>query len=549
MARTAAQRSATYRKRNPASAKARNREAQQRWRDANRAPADAPIVYPEYPANPAKAMAEWVKETLIIPPIHANQGQAFALPKYLVSFFADSLAPDCMESLLCIARKNSKSGAVACFLIACILGPLRRAGWRAGVASLSREKASELKSQIRQIATCSGLPSGPEGITVWGRNTPAVEGPGGSIDILSADANSGSASSYDLAICDELGLMSEKHRGLVNSLRSSVSARGGKFWSLTVHGSGPFVGEILSRSGAPGLVIHHYKAPADCKADDVKAWHAANPGLKAKIKSVEYMRAESARALATPSDMASFRAFDLNQPGEPSREMVCSPADWKNCTCKPAELPKRAGPAYLGFDAGGAASQTAAAILFPESGRLELHAAIPAVPSLLDRGVADGVGAAYELAHARGELQTFSGRVTPVGDFMMSVAASLDGCEVAAAASDRYRQNEVLQTLSDESLSWDWRFRAVGSGPDGSADLRSFQRAILRGSFQCAQNMLMPLALRSARLRRDGNGNPSIDRAGSGARIDILSAAVLAFGLAESASDDGGFGVSRVALA
>ena len=154
MARTAAQRSATYRKRNPASAKASNRKAQQRWRDANRAPADAPIVYPEYPANPAKAMAEWVKETLIIPPIHANQGQAFALPKYLVSFFADSLAPDCMESRFCaLPARTRKSGAVACFLIACILGPLRRQGWRAGIASLSREKASELKSQIRQIAS------------------------------------------------------------------------------------------------------------------------------------------------------------------------------------------------------------------------------------------------------------------------------------------------------------------------------------------------------------------------------------------------------------
>ena len=232
-------------------------------------------------------------------------------------------------------------------------------------------------------------------------------------------------------------------------------------------------------------------------------------------------------------------------PGAPGREMVCSPDDWKNCTCKPAELPARTGPAFLGFDAGGAASQTTAAILFPESGRLELHAAIPATPSLIDRGVADGVGSAYELAHARGELQTFAGRVTPLGDFMLSVAASLHSCQISAAASDRYRQNEVLQALTDEALSWNWRFRPVGSGPDGSADVRAFRRAILRGSFRCAENLLMPLAIRSAKLRRDGNGNPSLDRAGSGARIDILSACVLAFGLAETAKGDSGFKVSR----
>ena len=67
------------------------------------------------------------------------------------------------------------------------------------------------------------------------------------MDILSADKNAGAAGSYDLALIDEIGLLAERNRGLVNSMRSAVSAKAGKFLSLSVHGDGPFVGEILER--------------------------------------------------------------------------------------------------------------------------------------------------------------------------------------------------------------------------------------------------------------------------------------------------------------
>ena len=42
----------------------------------------------------------------------------------------------------------------------------------------------------------------------------------------------------------------------------------------------------------------------------------------AGIKSIEYMRHQSARALATPADQSSFRAFDLNQPQDPGGQLL-----------------------------------------------------------------------------------------------------------------------------------------------------------------------------------------------------------------------------------
>ena len=183
----------------------------------------------------------------------ANAGRSVpTTAEYLVDFFRDALATDTQESLLCIARKNSKSGGVAVLLLAHLVGPLMREGWRCGVASLSVErKASELKMQVEGIARSSGL----EGIHFWRRSSPAITAPGGSVDILSADRNAAAAGGWDLSVCDEIGLMHEKHRELVNSLRSSVSARGGKFMALSVWGDGPFVEEVVKRRDDPGVVV------------------------------------------------------------------------------------------------------------------------------------------------------------------------------------------------------------------------------------------------------------------------------------------------------
>ena len=196
------------------------------------------------------------------------------------------------------------------------------------MASISKEKAGELRGQIEAIATSSGLKQ----LRFRRRSAPAITSEhGGSVDILSADNNAGAAGSYDLAICDELGLLSERNRPLVNSMRSSVSAKGGKFLSLSVAGDGPFIPEILERKGAAGLALHHYHAPEGCELADEAAWDAANPGLACGIKSRDYMRSEAARVAVTRSDEASFRSLDLNQPGNPGSEMILSLAEWQAC--------------------------------------------------------------------------------------------------------------------------------------------------------------------------------------------------------------------------
>ena len=99
----------------------------------------------------------------------------------------------------------------------------------------------------------------------------------------------------------------------------------------------------------------------------------------------------------------------------------------------------------VGFDAGGSVSMTAAAAIWPASGRLECWAALPATPDLQQRGQADGCGRLYQRMHDAGELVTYGGRVTPVVESIQGMADRLAGQRVIACGADRFRRAEVLE--------------------------------------------------------------------------------------------------------
>lgn len=128
--------------------------------------------------------------------------------------------------------------------------------------SANRTKAGELLRQCEEIASASNL----EGLrfrrTPWPGSITAVDG-GATAEIEGAGWASGHAAGYDIAIVDEIGLLLERHRPQVQGMRSFVSARDGRFLSISIHGGGPFVDEILARRGDPELAIHHYRGDPD----------------------------------------------------------------------------------------------------------------------------------------------------------------------------------------------------------------------------------------------------------------------------------------------
>ena len=331
------------------------------------------------------------------------------LPDYGVDFLRDVFDPRYSEISLLIARKNSKSGVAAVMLLAHLIGPVRSLGFRAGIVSVSKEKANELKMQMEAIAEASKL----RGLTF--RRSPApgrVESKWGSVDILSTESG-GMASGFDIACADELGLFQARDRELVNSMRSSVSARGGKFLSLSVIGDSAFVKEILERRGKdPHLSVHLFQAREGCALDSEEDWLLANPGLACGIKQRPYMVAESTRVSFSTADQASFLALDLNRPATPGTEMICSLSDWSKCETEDPQAPSKR--CWIGLDMGGSASMSCVAAWF-DNGLLKVWGAFPRIPSLKQaRGKADNAN--YEAMAERGELLTFGERTTdPVG--------------------------------------------------------------------------------------------------------------------------------------
>lgn len=515
----------------PEARKAYAREYMRRRRAAARtAKARAKIASMPMPTDPAAALARWSRQVLKVPPGHPLAGGAMALPDYGVDFLRDALSH--RESLLCLGRKNAKSAVIAVFLLGRLVGPIRTDGWRGGVVSVSKEKAGELKRQMEEIAVASKL----GGLRFLRSPAPGrVESATGTLDILSADRSAGHASGFDESVIDELGLLKERDRELVNGMRSAVSARDGRFVALSIMGDAPFTREMVSRwrGGDPGIAVHLYQAPEDCDLDDPADWAAANPGLAVGIKSIDYMRDEARRVIATPSDAPSFRAYDLNLPQDPSREMVLAPADLRACFVD--DLPPREGPCVLGIDAGEATSATACVAVFPANGRTECWMGFGDSPPISQRARRDD--APYVQMVERGELLLYSGRVTPISQFMTDVATDLEGTRVIAAAADGYKDNEIRDWLDRAGVGWPISFRRVGAGKDGSADVRRFQRLVLEKRLRMREALALVSAISKSQLRRDENGNPAISRANSQGRIDMLSAAVIAAGLAEPRFD------------
>ena len=475
---------------------ARERQRRHRAKKKATAAASAVVALSARPqrADPIGELAKWAASTLKVPPGHPLAGQPMALQPFAEDFLRASWGAH--ESALSVARKNAKSAICAILALGHLAGPLRTPGWRGAVASITKEKAGELRNQVAAIAEASGL-------DLRIRRSPypgAIISPTGTLETLSADRSAGHASSFDLVVIDETGLMPERARELLAGLRSSVSAKAGRIVHISVRGDSPLFAEVLSN---PTTVTRIFAAPDGCALDDESAWAAANPGL-GTIKQVSYMRAEVERIRGAPHDEPSFRAFDLNQNLDPTREMICSPDDLRACFVD--DPPARQGPCFIGLDIGEAVSSTAAVAIWPACGRVETWQAFGDVPPLAERARRDS--APYQAMAERGELRTFPGRVVKPDAFLADLQTDLSGCRVTSVGADSYKDSEIKDFFDRAAVRWPIDFRRVGAGKDGGRDVRSFQRLVLQRKLVMSENLSLVSAIAKSTLRRDATEIP-----------------------------------------
>ena len=339
--------------------------------------------------------------------------------------------------------------------------------------SISRLKAHELLGQVEAIAKASGIDYHrtlrPNGLRFYRTPAPGrIVSPAGTVEIESADRGAGHSASYDIAIVDEIGLLLERHRALVAGMRSSVTAKGGKFLALSIWGHGPFVPEMVERRADPGVAVHLHQADPDLPIDDVENIKRANPAIADGIVDLGHLLSEARRVQRTVNDQPFFRAHHLNMPGSPTAEMLATVDDWR--ACETDKLPPRNdGRVVVGIDLGGNRSFCAAVAVWIDSlpSRVESWCACPTIPGLDERGMTDAVGGLYERAAERGDLMALAGRVTPVHEFLRRVLASLAGQRVIAVGADRFRKQDGIVAFQKAGVTWPRVWRGAGRGEAG----------------------------------------------------------------------------------
>ena len=453
--------------------------------------------------------------------------------------------PDVQTALLSIARKCGKSSLLG-LLLGSKLDPASPLyggpTWRGLAITINARLAGILSDIVMQIAASSNLPFRE----VKG-NRPRIESVGGAqLDFLTAGRGAAHGGDASWSVLDEAGLMTAaRDRNVWDSAQSSVSASGGKSIILGTRLRGDLFESSLDqmRRGIEGVQGLEFTVAPDCDIMDEKVWRQGNPSL-GSIKSLSYMRRTALAAADDPSRQPSFRAHDLNAIAEDDSETIVSLTDWKQIETPLDDLPPRKGRVWMGFDAGGSASMTAAVLLW-ESGRMEAMAAFPARPSIEERGKSDGVGDLFARMVRRRELLLLGNKEMDRAEFLRLLADRVVDFELAGCGADRYRRTEVVVAAEGTpfaEVGWSWRGTGASATADGSFDVRSFQSAVLRGEISVADgSLLWPYSIASSRLRFDQAGNPALDRSRSRARQDVVSAAIIACGLRalDKAEDSG----------
>ena len=260
-------------------------------------------------------------------------------------------------------------------------------------------------------------------------------------------------------------------------------------------------------------------------------WKRANPSLAVMPDLEEMIRLEAQTAKRDPGALAHFEALRLNK-GTPDtvQSVLLDAKTWIEIEAAPMV---QAGPYILGVDLGTSAAQSAVAAYWPESGYLDAFAIFPEIPSLAERGLADGVGGLYVDCARRGELLTAGQRVSDI-QALLQEALSRWGAPVAIV-TDRWRHAELRQTLDAISFpSAALVLRGMGY-QDGADDVRRFRAAALDGQLQPKKSLLLRSAMAGARVVMDAAGNAKLAKSTQGgrrlsSRDDAVAAAILAVG-------------------
>ena len=250
-----------------------------------------------------------------------------------------------------------------------------------------------------------------------------------------------------------------------------------------------------------------------------------NPAALINTRLHRQLKTELGKAQRSERAKREFLAYRLNVPvvGDPEAEPVLPLEDWQ--AVRDRAVAERVGPCIAGIDAGGSTSFSAAAGYWPTTGRLEVVALMPGIPSIDTQADRDDTDAsAYELLVASGSLLVAEGFVQVPLRLLFDVVRSW---KPATVTSDTYRDSEIKRFCSGLC---EYVARPKLSAAEAS-DLAAFRSHCGDRNVNVASGVdLLDFSLSQARVTRDTGGFPKVEKVKRRSHDDVIRAALLAFG-------------------
>ena len=460
-------------------------------------------------------------------------GERFRLLPWQKRFLRGAFAPDTHTAALSVARGNGKTALCAAIGAASVNGPLAEPNAETLIVASSFQQAKIAFSHVRAFLQPS-IDAHPRDWSVQDNNNYAAltyKPTGASVRAIASDARRAHGRAPVLVLADEPAQWPESTS---DKMRAALSTSLGK-----IPGS-----RMIALGTKPATDTHWFSKWLSGSADYSqchaasetdnpylkKSWLKSNPSLKHFPHLEAVIRSESKNAKIDDSAMQTFKALRLNLGvADTGRAVVLDASTWRSCETD--NLPSAQGQSVWGVDLGSGSAMSAVASFEPQSGRLEVIAAFPGIPTLAERGKIDHVGDLYERMQGRGELVTTSGRTVNISE-LIDLAVAEFGIP-SKVVCDRWRQSELEDALDGAGLTnVPVVLRGMGFR-DGADDVRRFRRAAIEQKIKTPVSLLMRSAIAGAVVVSDPAGNSKLAKARDtherrdGHRDDSLAASIL----------------------
>ena len=441
------------------------------------------------------------------------------------------------RAFLSIARKNGKTGTIACLLLAHIVGPEAKLNTRIISGAMSKEQAAEVYNLASKIIQLSPELSDPK-ITRIVPSGKRIIGVRKNVEYqaVSAEGKTAHGKSPALAILDEVGQVRGPQSDFVDAI---ITAQGAYDDAMlfAISTQAPNDNDLFSiwlddakESQDPRIVSHVYSAPPDCDLTDESAWKAANPAL-GKFRSLKDLREQAERAARMPSFEPTFRNLGLNQRVEMVAPFIARGV-WTANSEDPDDSAFYECPVYVGLDLSARNDLTAMAVVaFREKWHVKTIVWTPE-KGLRERAKTDR--APYDVWAKEGFIRPIPGASVDYGVLAEQIAEALEDCSVAAVAFDRWRMD--LLKAEFEKRGIELPLVPFGQGFVSMAPaLDTLETVLLNGEMAHGNNPVLTMCMNNSRVESDAAGNRKLNKKKATGRIDAAVALTMAMGVSSQA--------------